>query len=46
MTIGVVPVGYADGLNRQLSNHIEKVIINNELCYIIAKLVWAPLVSI
>ena len=38
MTIGVVPVGYADGLNRQLSNHIGKVIINNELCYIIGKI--------
>lgn len=38
MTIAVVPVGYADGLNRQLSNRIGKVIINNDLCSIIGKI--------
>ena len=38
MTIAIVPVGYADGLNRKLSNGLGTVIINNQLCPIIGKI--------
>ena len=38
MTIAIVPVGYADGLNRKLSNGLGTVMINNQLCPIIGKI--------
>ena len=38
MQIAMVPVGYADGLNRRLSNGIGSVIINGKLCPIIGKI--------
>ncbi len=38
MQIAMVPVGYADGLNRQLSNGVGSVIINKKLCPIIGKI--------
>lgn len=38
MTISMVPVGYADGLNRKLSNGVGKVIINQKICPIIGKI--------
>ena len=38
MNISIVPVGYADGLNRKLSNGIGVVKINNHICPIIGKI--------
>ena len=38
MSISMVPVGYADGLNRRLSNGVGRVIINGEICSIIGKI--------
>ena len=38
MKIGIIPVGYADGMNRQLSNAIGSVFINNYKCPIIGKI--------
>tara|TARA_B100000902_G_scaffold228074_1_gene216529 strand:- start:852 stop:1934 length:1083 start_codon:yes stop_codon:yes gene_type:complete len=38
MDIAVVPVGYADGLNRRLSNGVGKVYIKNKYCKIIGKI--------
>ncbi len=38
MNISIVPVGYADGLNRRLSNGIGEVMINNTICSIIGKI--------
>jgi len=38
MNISMVPVGYADGLNRKLSNGVGSVIINGEICSIIGKI--------
>jgi len=38
MNISIVPVGYADGLNRRLGNGIGKVMINNTICSIIGKI--------
>jgi alanine racemase len=38
MSVAVVPVGYADGLNRRLSNNVGKVMINNSLCPIVGKI--------
>ena len=35
MNVSVVPVGYADGINRRLGNNIGKVVINGGLCPII-----------
>jgi alanine racemase len=33
--IGVIPIGYADGFNRKLSNGIGKVLVGNKLCPIV-----------
>ena len=38
MQISIVPVGYADGLNRKLSNGVGRVIINGRICKIIGKI--------
>ena len=38
MQIAVVPIGYADGLNRGLSNKIGSIVINNKHCPIIGKI--------
>ena len=38
MTIGIVPVGYADGMNRQLGNKIGSVFVNNRKCEIIGEI--------
>ena len=38
MNISMVPVGYADGLNRKLSNGVGSVIINGKICSIIGKI--------
>ena len=38
MNISMIPVGYADGLNRKLSNGIGSVIINGKVCSIIGKI--------
>lgn len=38
MQIAIVPVGYADGLNRRLSNRIGKIVLNNKHCPIIGKI--------
>ena len=38
MKMAIVPVGYADGLNRQLSNTIGSVVINNCECAIIGEI--------
>ena len=38
MKISIVPVGYADGLNRKLSNGVGKVIINGLTCPIVGKI--------
>ena len=38
MTISMVPVGYADGLNRKLSNGVGRVIINGKICSIVGKI--------
>ena len=35
LNISIVPVGYADGLNRGLGNHIGEVLISGSLCPII-----------
>ncbi|MCU4177150.1 bifunctional UDP-N-acetylmuramoyl-tripeptide:D-alanyl-D-alanine ligase/alanine racemase [Carboxylicivirga sp. N1Y90] len=37
-TIAIIPVGYADGLNRRLSNGIGQVIINNQVAPIIGNI--------
>lgn len=37
-TIATVPVGYADGLNRRLSNGTGKVMINGTLCPIVGNI--------
>jgi len=36
--IGIIPVGYADGLNRQLSNTVGSVFTNHHECAIIGKI--------
>ncbi|MDR1356776.1 MAG: bifunctional UDP-N-acetylmuramoyl-tripeptide:D-alanyl-D-alanine ligase/alanine racemase [Tannerellaceae bacterium] len=36
--IAVIPIGYADGLDRRLSNRKGEVIINNQLCPIIGNI--------
>ena len=38
MNISMVPVGYADGLNRKLSNGVGSVLINGKSCSIIGKI--------
>ncbi len=38
MKIGIIPVGYADGMNRQLGNNIGSVFINNYECAIIGEI--------
>ena len=38
MNISIIPVGYADGLNRKLSNGVGSVIINGKICSIIGKI--------
>ena len=38
MTIGVVPFGYADGLNRKLSTKNGVIIVQNIACPIIGKI--------
>lgn len=38
MQIAVVPIGYADGLNRGLSNKVGSVVLNNKHCPIIGKI--------
>tara|TARA_B100000900_G_scaffold234739_1_gene199264 strand:+ start:2007 stop:3086 length:1080 start_codon:yes stop_codon:yes gene_type:complete len=38
MIIAVIPVGYADGLNRQLSNGNGHIYINNNKCNIVGKI--------
>lgn len=35
MTIAIVPIGYADGLNRKLGNGVGKLLINGELAPIV-----------
>ena len=37
MTIAIIPVGYADGLNRRLGNSVGNVFINNFSCTIIGE---------
>ena len=38
ITIGIIPVGYADGINRQFSNNTGSVFVNNCKCPIIGKI--------
>ena len=38
MTIAIIPVGYADGMNRQLGNRIGSVYVNNLECKIIGEI--------
>ena len=38
MTMAIVPVGYADGLNRRLSNNVGSVFINGTECPIIGEI--------
>ena len=38
MKIAIIPIGYADGINRQLSNTIGSVFINNYECNIIGEI--------
>ena len=38
MKIGIVPVGYADGLNRRLSNGVGRVFVKNYSCKIIGEI--------
>ena len=38
MKIGIVPVGYADGLNRQFSNTTGVVLVKNCTCSIVGKI--------
>ena len=38
MTIAVIPVGYADGLNRKLSNLNGNIFVKNKKCSIIGKI--------
>jgi len=38
MQIAVVPIGYADGLNRRLSNKVGNIVLNNNNCPIIGKI--------
>ena len=38
MKIAIVPVGYADGLNRQFSNSVGSVFITQEECKIIGQI--------
>lgn len=38
MTIATIPIGYADGLDRQLSNGNGKVLINKTLCPIVGNI--------
>jgi alanine racemase len=38
MTIAIIPLGYADGINRNLSNNIGSVFINNIECSIIGEI--------
>ena len=38
MKIGIIPVGYADGINRRLSNKSGSVYINNCKCPIVGKI--------
>lgn len=37
MTIAIIPIGYADGLNRRLGNSVGNVLINNFSCAIIGE---------
>jgi len=37
-TIAIIPIGYADGFNRKLSNRVGKVIINNQFAPIIGNI--------
>jgi len=38
MTIGVVPFGYADGLDRRLGNGIGKLFVNHRMCDILGNI--------
>lgn len=38
MTISIIPIGYADGLNRKLGNGVGEVVVNNKLCQIIGEI--------
>ncbi len=38
MQIAVVPIGYADGLNRGLSNKVGSVVLHNKKCPIVGKI--------
>ena len=38
MQIAVVPIGYADGLNRGLSNKVGSVVLHNKNCPIVGKI--------
>ena len=38
MTIGIIPFGYADGLNRKLGNFNGALLVNDNLCPIIGKI--------
>lgn len=37
-TIAIIPIGYADGLNRQLSNEIGEVLINKQKTFIVGNI--------
>jgi alanine racemase len=37
MTIGIIPIGYADGFRRSLSNGMGKVWVNNIPCPVVGK---------
>ncbi|MBM3184758.1 MAG: alanine racemase [Bacteroidetes bacterium] len=37
MEIAIVPVGYADGFRRSLSNGVGSVVINGQICHIIGR---------
>jgi alanine racemase len=37
MTIAIIPVGYADGFRRSLSNGVGKVVINGQLCPVVGR---------
>jgi alanine racemase len=38
MKIGIVPIGYADGLKRTLSNGVGCVYVNNTCCPIVGRI--------
>ena len=46
MKIAIVPIGYADGLNRGLSNKVGHVVLNNKNCPIIGKISMGTLIDI